>query len=61
MKYNYNANAVDGALVKDTSYTSNTPTTNASYTTNFTDATAQMKLTASGFNNITTVDASCGV
>ena len=61
MKYNYNANAVGGALVKDTSYTSNTPTTNASYTTNFTDATAQMKLTASGFNNITTADASCGV
>lgn len=62
MKYNYNANAVDGALVNNTLYTSNTPTTNASYTTNFTTAKAQMALTnVGGFTGITTANASCGV
>jgi hypothetical protein len=62
MKYNYNANAVDGALVEQTSYTSVQPTTNASYTTNFTTAKAQMALTnVGGFTGITTVNASCGV
>jgi hypothetical protein len=62
MKYNYNANAADGALVEQTSYTSVQPTTNASYTTNFNIAKAQMTLTnAGGFTGITTANASCGV
>lgn len=62
MKYNYNANAVDGALVEQTSYTTVQPTTNASYTTNFTTAKAQMALTTvGGFTGITTANASCGV
>jgi len=62
MKYNYNENAVDGALVKETSYTSVQPTTNASYTDNFGTAKVQMALTnAGGFTGITTADTSCGV
>ena len=62
MKYNYNANAVEGALVEQTSYTSVQPTANASYTTNFNTAKVQMALTnAGGFTGITTANASCGV
>jgi hypothetical protein len=62
MKYNYNENAVDGPLKEKTSYTSVQPTTNASYTTNFTTAKAQMALTnGGGFTGITTANASCGV
>lgn len=61
MKYNYNENAVDGTLVEKQDYTTDTPTTNASYTTNFATAKAQMTLTAAGFNGITTANASSGV
>lgn len=62
MKYNYNENAVDGALVEETSYTSVQPTANASYTDNFDTAKVQMTLTnAGGFTGITTANTSCGV
>lgn len=62
MKYKYNENAVNGALVDKTSFTSVQPTTNASYTINYSDAKVQMALTnAGGFTGITTANTSCGV
>lgn len=62
MKYKYKKDSVDGALVEQTTYMSNIPTTNASYTTNFDTAKVQMALTnAGGFTGITTANTSCGV